>query len=152
MLQDGDRGIVVRFDANHAFPLGEEVEIGVSGQELSEFRGLLQVNDVPLQNATSKGMGTLPTPREATIKQVIDNVEEWESTLVVIKDVKFATGTYSGVQTITDTSGMMSLFTRSQASFADTALPTGEVTITAIVSQYDDAQVNIRSLADVVEQ
>lgn len=152
VLQDGDGGIVVRFDADHAFPLGEEVEIDVSGQELSEFRGLLQVNDVPLQNATSKGMGTLPTPREATIKQVIDNLEEWESTLVVIKDVKFATGTYSGVQTISDTSGMMSLFTRSQASFADAALPTGEVTITAIVSQYDDPQVNIRSLSDVVEQ
>lgn len=152
VLQDGDRGIVVRFDAEHAFALGEELEVDVSNQELSEYNGLLQVNDVPLQNATSKGLGTLPTPREATLKQIIDNLEEWESTLVVIKDVKFDGGTYSGSKTLTDASGTLSMYTRPQASFAESTVPSDEVTITAIVSQFNDAQVNIRKLDDVVEQ
>lgn len=152
VLQDGDRGIVVRFDAEHAFALGEELEVDVSNQELSEYNGLLQVNDVPLQNATSKGLGTLPTPREATLKQIIDNLEEWESTLVVIKDVKFDGGTYSGSKTLTDASGTLSMYTRPQASFAESTVPSDEVTITAIVSQFNDPQVNIRKLDDVVEQ
>ncbi|MBX2873230.1 MAG: nuclease [Saprospiraceae bacterium] len=152
VLQDGDRGIVLRFDAEHAFALGEELEVVVSAQELSEYNGLLQVNDVPLQNATTKGMGTLPTPREATLKQVADNLEEWESTLVVIKDVSFPSGTYAGSQTITDPSGSLTLFTRSQASFSGSTLPNGEVTLTAIVSEFNAAQLNIRNLTDIVEQ
>lgn len=152
VLQDGESGIVIRFDAEHSYALGEELEINVSAQELSEFNGLLQVNNVPLTNVSSKGTGTLPTAREATIKEVLDNLEEWESTLVQIKDVTFAGGTYSGSQTLTDPSGTMALFTRSQASFAATALPDAEVTLTAIVSQYNDPQLNIRNLTDVVEQ
>lgn len=152
VLQDGDHGIVIRFDAEHAFPLGEELEVVVSAQELSEYNGLLQVNDVPLQNATSKGMGTLPTPREATLKQVIDNLEDWESTLVVIKDVSFPSGTFAGSQTVTDPSGTITLYTRNQASFSGSALPNGEVTLTAIVSDFNAAQLNIRNLTDIVEQ
>lgn len=152
VLQDGESGIVIRFDADHAFPLGVELEIDISGQELSEFNGLLQVNEVPLQNATSKGAATLPTPREATIKEVLDNAEDWESTLVVIKDVSFGAGTYAGTNMMADATGSIAIYTRNQASFANNALPDGEVTITAIVSQYNDPQVNIRSLSDVVEQ
>ena len=152
VLQDGEGGIVIRFDAEHSYALGEELEINVSLQELSEFNGLLQVNNVPLTNSNSKGMGTLPTPREATIKQVVDNLEEWESTLVRVKDVSFSGGTYDGAQTLTDPSGSMAMFTRSQATFAATAVPSAEVTLTAIVSQFNDAQLVIRSLSDVVEQ
>ncbi len=152
VLQDGDKGIVIRFDAEHAFALGEELEVVVSLQELSEYNGLLQVNNVPLQNATSKGMATLPTPREATVKEVIDNLEEWESTLVVIKDVSFSSGTFAGSQTITDPSGSIALYTRNQASFSGNSLPNGEVTLTAIVSDFNAAQLNIRNLTDIVEQ
>ncbi|MEZ5044244.1 MAG: DUF5689 domain-containing protein [Saprospiraceae bacterium] len=152
VLQDAEGGIVVRFDANHAFALGEEVEINVSLQELSEFNGLLQVNNVPMANVTSKGMGTLPTPREVTIKEVIDNLESWESTLVKIKDVTFTSGgVYSGNQTLNDASGSILMFTRTQASFANVNVPTTKVSLTGIVSQFNDPQLIIRNLTDVVE-
>ena len=152
VLQDAEGGIVVRFDANHAYALGEEVEINVSLQELSEFNGLLQVNNVPMANVTSKGMGTLPTPREVTIKAVIDNLESWESTLVKIKDVTFTSGgVYSGNQTLSDASGTILMFTRSQASFANVTVPTTKVSLTGIVSQFNDPQLIIRNLTDVVE-
>lgn len=152
VLQDGEGGIVIRFDGEHSYALGEELEINVSAQELSEFNGLLQVNDVPLTNASSKGAGTLPTPREATIKEVLDNLGEWESTLVKIKDVNFSGGKYSDTPTLTDSSGSIALYTRMQATFADTAVPTAEVTLTAIVSEFNTAQLIIRNLTDVLEQ
>ena len=47
VLQDESGGIVVRFEDDHNFALNQEVEVLISGQELSEFNGLLQVNDVP---------------------------------------------------------------------------------------------------------
>lgn len=152
VLQDGEGGIVIRFDAEHSYAMGEELEINVSGEELSEYNGLLQVNEVPLTSATNKGAGTLPTPREATLKEIVDNLEEWESTLVRIKDVSFSGGNYGDAQTLTDESGSISLYTRGAASFAETAVPSGEVTLTAIVSQFNDPQLNIRNLTDVVEQ
>ena len=52
--------------SSHSFTLGTEIEVNISGQELSEFNGWLQVNNVPLGNATAVGTGTV-TPRTATI-------------------------------------------------------------------------------------
>ncbi|MCH2082838.1 MAG: DUF5689 domain-containing protein [Saprospiraceae bacterium] len=151
VIQDGSGGIVVRFEDVHSFALGEELEVVVSGEELSEFNGLLQVNNVPNESALSFGNGTLPDPRVATVQEVIDNLEDWESTLVVISGVSIsgADGVYNGLTTITDASGSIGMFTRGDASFSSTALPSDEVTLTAIVSQFNDPQIVIRNLNDI---
>lgn len=150
VLQDGASGIVVRFSADHTFNVGDSLVVNVGGVELSEFNGLLQLNNVPLTNATSPGAGTLPTPRTATIAQVLANLEAWESTLVRISNVTFPQGgTYSGSKDITDGTGTTVLFTRTAASFAGTTVPGGTVTVTAVVSQFTTAQLNIRTLSDV---
>jgi DNA/RNA endonuclease YhcR with UshA esterase domain len=150
VLQDGASGIVVRFSADHTFNVGDSLVINVGGVELSEFNGLLQLNNVPITNATSPGAGTLPTPRTATIAQVLANLEAWESTLVRISNVTFPQGgTYSGSKDITDGTGTTVLFTRTAASFAGTTVPGGTVTVTAVVSQFNTAQLNIRTLSDV---
>ncbi len=152
VIQDASGGIVVRFNDEHQFALGEEVEIDVSGQELSEFNGLLQVNNVANNNAVSFGPGTLPTPRVTTVAEIIDNLEEWESTLVTIEDISFTEGgTYNGQKTLEDDTGQIAMFTRSQASFASNTVPGGQFTIVAIVSQFDDAQIVIRNLNDIIE-
>jgi len=150
VLQDASGGIVVRFSAAHNFDLGDEVEVSVDGQELSEFNGLLQVNNVPNNAATSTGSGTLPTPRVATVAQINANLNAWESTLVKVNVATLSGGaTYSGSRTLSDGTGSIILFTRSQATFSGAALPTGNVDVVAIVSQFNDAQLSIRSLSDV---
>ncbi|MEL7424303.1 MAG: DUF5689 domain-containing protein [Bacteroidota bacterium] len=152
VLQDDSGGIIIRFADDHSFALGEDIEIVVSGQELSEFNGLLQVNNVPNANAVSFGPGMLPEPREATIQDILDNSEAWESTLVTIEDVSFTEGgTYNGLKTLQDATGSIGMFTRSDASFSTSAVPAGEFTIIAIVSQFNDPQVLIRNLNDIIE-
>lgn len=149
-LQDGASGIIVRFSADHTFNVGDSLVINIGGVELSEFNGLLQLNNVPIANATRPGAGTLPTPRTATIAQVLANLEAWESTLVRIVNVTFPQGgTYSGSKDITDGTSTMTLFTRTAASFAGSNVPTGTVTVTGVVSQFTTAQLNIRNLSDV---
>ncbi len=151
VLQDASGGIVVRFAAAHSFNLGDSLVINIGGVEISEFNGLLQLNNTPNANATQAGSGTLPTPRTATIAQILANREAWESTLVRVTGVTFPQGgTYSGSKNITDGTGTMAMFTRSAASFASANVPTGAVTITAVVSQFTDAQLIIRNLSDVV--
>lgn len=153
VLQDASGGIVIRFSDNHDFALGEDVEIVVSGLELGEFRGLLQVNNVPNANATSYGNGTLPEPRVATISEVLSNVEAWESTLVRINGISFTDdGTYQGVKMLTDGTDEITIFTRNDANFAGDNVPGGTFSIIAVVSEFEEtAQINIRNLSDIIE-
>ena len=154
VLQDASGGIVVRFAANHNFALGEELEINVGSLELSTFFGLLQINNVPLANAASFGPGTMPAPRVVTVAQAVANLNNWESTLVRIVNVSIAGGgTYSGSKTISDGTGEMVLFTRSQATFSGTTVPAGQVTITGVLTRYDNPgatpQLTMRNLSDM---
>ena len=63
VLQDDSGGIIVRFADNHSFALGEDIEIIVSGEELSEFNGLLQVMcsaRLILANGADPALGSVP--------------------------------------------------------------------------------------------
>lgn len=150
IIQDGTAGILVRFTSPHNFALGEDVEVVVSGQELSEYFGLLQVNNVPLSNSVSFGNGTLPNPRVATVQEILDNVDEWESTLVQVNNVTLSgASTFAGNLTVTDASGSITMFTRNSASFANTAVPGGAVNLIAVVSDFDGTQLSMRNGGDV---
>ena len=150
VIQDGSGGIVVRFQDQHVFPLGQKLEIVVSGQELSEFNGLLQVNAVPNGNATDLGAGTMPTPRVATVQDVINNSEDWESTLVEIKAASITgSSTFNGLTTVSDGTANIDMFTRGQASFAGSNVPADAVDMVAVVSQFTNVQLVIRNLEDV---
>ncbi len=150
VLQDGAFGVVVRFTEAHSFDLGEELEVDVSGLQLNEFNGLLQVNNVFLDRATSKGTGTLPAPRVATVAEILANAETWESTLVKVENATLSGGAiFSGNRTLTDATGSIILYTRSAASFANEPLPTGTVNVTGILAQFNDYEITIRNLDDV---
>ncbi len=153
VLQDTSGGIVIRFSADHTFVLGSEVEIQVGGQELSEFNGLLQVNNVPVSLAKNLGAGVLPTPKVVTVQEVLTSMQgdqKLESTLVKILNATFPDGgSYSGSKNVTDGTGTIVLFTRSQATFANSNVPTGAVTLVGVVSDFNAPQVAIRNLTDI---
>lgn len=150
VVQDETGGIVIRFSDFHEFSLGEDVEVDVSGLELSEFNGLLQVNNVPNSNALSYGPGTLPEPREVTVQEILDNSEDWESTLVRVMDIEFTEGgSFSGAKTLEDPTGTIATFTRNDASFSGSSVPDGTFTLTAMVSEFNDPQLTIRNLNDI---
>lgn len=150
-LQDGSAGIVVRFVENHCYDLGDEIEVDVSGQELSEFNKLLQVNNVPSARAQLLRSGVSVAPRVATIAEISANFDAWESTLVKISGATITgtPATYSGNKTLTDGSGSIPMFTSASAVFASTPYPTAAVSITAIVSDFNGKQVLLRNLNDV---
>ena len=150
-IQDASAGIVVRFQSDHTFNLGDEVEVVVSNQELSEFRGLMQVNGVPNEFSVSMGAGTLPTPREATVQEILNNAEAWESTLVMIKGANLSGNTvFSGSVNVSDGTGTIPLFSSSRSNFAEQPVPSTPVDMTAIVSVFNDPQLVIRNINDVI--
>ena len=152
VLQDATAGIVVRFTGNHSYNLGDEIEVEVSNQELSEFNGLMQVNNVSLdKSGVLFGGTTTIVPRTATIAEINTNFNAWESTLVKIVGATISGGgtPISGGKTVTDASGSIAMYTQTYATFANSATPSGTVTITAIISDFNDKQIAIRNMADI---
>ena len=149
-LQDGTAGIVVRFDAEHFFNLGDEIEVIISEQEISEFNKLLQVNNVPVDNGSVISTGNTLTPRTATIAEINTNFNAWESTLVKIVNASITGGaTLSGNRTVGDGTGTIAMFTQTAATFSGTATPAAPVTLTAIVSDFNAKQIIMRNGNDI---
>ena len=152
----GGAGITVRFSTPNTFGLGTKLHIDISNQTLYSYNGLLEVTGVTTSVgvvntlATVTGTGTI-TPRVTTIADLLTNGEAWESTLVQLSGITISGGgTYSGTTTLSDGTGnTVALYTRSGAFFATSAYPTGPVTITAMVSDFNARQLNIRTTADV---
>jgi len=147
---DGSAGILVRFSANHSYNVGDEVEVEVSNQELSEFNKLLQVNNVQLDKSGALTSGNTPVVRIATVAEVNANSEAWESTLVKIVGATLSGGgtPISGGKTVTDATGSIPIFTQSYATFASATTPSAAVTMTAIVSDFNGKQVILRNMND----
>ncbi len=151
-FQNGDRGILIRFSSDHSFNLGDQLKLTVSGQEVSEFRGLLQINNVPLFNAELTGNGSLPTPKQITIDEILEDNNRYESTRVIIAGAMLSGGSTYGAGDITvdDGTETISLFTFSTTSYANEPVPSGTVNVTAVVSQFDDnPQLLINAASDV---
>lgn len=154
VIQDASGGIIVRFQDEHSIPLNENVRVDISGMELSEYQGWLQINGVPNERAIRLGAGTSPTPAVVTIDQILADFDSYESTLVKIENAEIqGSGTFSGANDVTDGTGTITMFTRGAASFSGEFIPSGMVTITAIVSQGGNdevMQISIRDRTDVV--
>ena len=158
VIQDASGGVVVRFDATHSFALGDSVVINVTGQTLSEYNGLLQIGgtspSVPLSYGTKVGTGAI-TPRVVTASDLIANMagsQSWESTLIKINNVTFSTTTFTTSTNVIDATGTVLLYTDCtgtfQATFANASIPVG-TSVTAIVSEFNGLQLNVRSPSDI---
>lgn len=150
IVQDANAGILVRFTTTHTLALNDSVHIDLSGGTLEVYNGLLEVTGLLSSAVTSFGPVTV-TPRTATISQVLANGTAWESTLVKITGATITGGTtYSGNKTITDASGNMIMYTAGGASFATTTYPTGTVSLTGYINNFNGTiELMLRNLTDV---
>ncbi len=155
-IQDDDAGIVVRFVGNHNFDMGTELEINVSGVELSQFQGLLQLNNVSLQSTQVVSTGNEVQPIPLTIADILSNFDQYESRLVFISDADITKAdggsTFAFSTTVNDGTGEIDMFTRPQATFADVNFPTETVSIVGILSiggTQETRQISIRNLDDI---
>ena len=152
LQEAGGAGIVIRFDATHEIGLGTELDVNVGGLELSEFNGLLQVNDVPLGRALPIGAGSID-PEVVSIEDLVDDIEAYESQLVRINGVTLNGDDYAFDTEVTDGNESITLFGTTYSTFANTSVASNEVDLIAIASQGgNDAipQLVIRNLDDVV--
>ncbi len=144
-------GMAIRFSGFHRFPIGTKLRVVfASPMPMTSFRGLLQIENIPTGNAYDLGPGVLPQPTQLTINEAINQMERYQSTLIRINNVNISGGnTFNGNLDISDGTGQMLLYTYSWASFAANTVPTSTVTLTGILSVYDNPQLLLRSLNDI---
>ncbi|RQO30929.1 hypothetical protein DBR32_09465 [Taibaiella sp. KBW10] len=150
IIQQGNKGIMIRFTSAHSFNLGDSVVVITNGTSLEEFRGTLQVNNTQLSTASRVGTGTI-TPTILTLLDLNNNFEAHESTLVKILNATVAgSGSFGGNQTLSDGTATITLYTATGASFSGTATPTTAKNFSGIAGQYDATkQLQMRNITDV---
>jgi hypothetical protein len=149
-LQDGTGAVALRFSGNHTFNLGDRISIFAGSLEISDYNGLLQINNIPTGNASLSEIGISVEAQPVTIQQILANVKAYESRVVTIRNVTIAAGgTFAGDKTMNDGTGSISLFTRNEATFAANTVPTGSFTLTGIVSVFNTPNIIIRNMSDV---
>jgi len=118
---------------------------------LVEFSGLLEVSTVA--SMVNHGQAIVqPTPLQIPIPTV---GEPLESQLIEIQNVTFTTtGAFAGGNStvqVTDGTNLLDVRINGSTNIAGTAIPTGPVTITALVGQYNtNYQIVPRDLNDIV--
>ena len=151
VIQDETAGIMLRFINFHDLNLGDKVRVHVGTAELSEFNGLLQINNVPNGNAIVLQTGVSVEPTETTIANLLDNIDTFESTLIRITNATITGGSnFQGERTVNDGTGNIIMFTRNDATFAGEPVPTDAVILTAVVTIFNnEPQIFIRNLNDI---
>jgi hypothetical protein len=149
MDEHGD-GIALRFQSWHSLDMSLEVRIVSSNLPITRFNGLLQVDEIPLGNAVVLAQTDMPEPVVTTIQDLKNNINDYESTLVLIEDAMLpGGGTFAGNVVVTDNTGSIDMYTTNWASFANSPITGGRYNITAIASIYNSPQLQIRNLDDL---
>ena len=87
IIQDETAGIMVRLTSNNTdFLSGDVVEIKIQDQSLEQFNGLLQLNNVPVENVTETAQGTLPEAKVISAAQLLTG--DYESQYVAVENVQ----------------------------------------------------------------
>lgn len=156
-LQDGDAAINVRLTRSSNLQQGDSVRIALNGAILSEFSGVVQLDNVDTdKNIVVQKSDVALAPLVLTIPEIDLSIHE--SRLIQLNDVQFKASEFN--KTFADVVNQYaqnryfedfdgnSLYIRTSgfADFAGDTLPTGSGSMVCIVSEYNgDLQLILRS-------
>lgn len=115
--------------------------IQVSGT-LSEFNGLLQINEGALSSYSVEGNPGVPEPQDVTLSDIKTNGEDYESELVRITGIQFqdASGTFDNQTSYTVTNGREILTYRVQGTdetnFGGRPIPSGQFDYEGVTGEF----------------
>lgn len=148
VIMDATGGITMRFTSNHSFNEGDQVEIPLDGGTLSEFNGLLQLEDIASGSVTVVSTGNAVPPTTVTVATLLASPETYESRLVKVINATLAGNTtYSGTLDLSDGTGTIDLFSRFTCTFAASPVPCGTLEVVGILGQFTGYQFQLRDPA-----
>lgn len=148
IIQDETAGIMVRITSNNTdFLSGDVVEVKIQGLSLEQYNGLLQLNNVPVENVTETAQGTLPEAKVISAAQLLTG--DYESQYVAVENVQVVdsdlgkTWVTGGTNTsITIESATGETFVVYSARYSDAlaaaTVPDGSGTLKGIAQRFND--------------
>jgi hypothetical protein len=138
--------------------LHSQVDIDINGGIVSTFNGDMQIKGLTTTNFSKVDSNVVVAPRITTVRQVLDSIQLWASSVVQLQNVSITAGTTNTTganYNITDATGTIVTFVRNTAGIT---IPSGNaMSITGYVSIFQSAttgvitpQIIIRTAADVV--
>lgn len=155
-IQDGSRGIRVRFTANSSLSQGDSIRVYLKGTYLDEYNGLLQLDSVDIDN------NIIIQKNNVAIEPLTLDLQNvtgaYQSQLVKIENVEFTSGdlgkTWADAVNqsarnlnLTDCNGNTVLVrTSGYANFAGDVIPEGNGTLIGVVGVFGtDIQIYVRN-------
>lgn len=144
ILQGGERGIAV-YGASSSYNLGDSLVIDISGDEVDDYKGTLELKIAKGKQNNIQVVGTKKTvtPKQLKISELNASYgakySAYENTLVKIVNATVSGGsTYgsNGNRTLNDGSGSLTLFTGSASTFVNDPLPAGTKTYVGVFGRY----------------
>lgn len=151
----GKAGIVVTFDADHNFAMGDEIEINVSKKTLAKVDEEIILQRLSPSDASKTGTGTV-TPKETTTAEIATNKAAFDGTLVSVAANDFTPVSqgykiYFGTFAIKDAAGIINSRVASNATFLATQFLPSVSKATGIVRiSGNDVFLDIRNTSDVI--
>ena len=151
----GASGLVVR-QTSGAFnddiadgTISQGTELQVTGT-LSEFNGLLQINEGDLSDYSVGEEGPVPAPQAVSLADITGSGEDYESELVTVQGLSFQRPDWQGPQwtfqndrsyPVSDGSATLTFRMQgsSETQLADTPVPKGSFTYTGVVGEFNSA-------------
>lgn len=164
-FQDATGGLAIRQTAGDFFDdvadgtVTTGTRLRLTGT-LSEFRGLLQINEGDLASYEILGQGGNVTPQAVTLQELIDSGEDYEAELVEVEGLTVAeTGTFTAATSYDATDASATLTDGLRIPNADDTdvdglpIPEEEFTFTGVVGQFtfDDPAVSGYQLLAIEE-
>jgi hypothetical protein len=164
-LQDETNAIKLGLTSSSDFYIGDKIRVSLQGATITRDNNMLMIDNLdPYVNLIKQDVGLDLTPEVVTINDlaIVGIYTPYQAKLVRLDNVEFlcsemcktwanAITQYDENRTLVDTLGN-AIIVRSSgyASFAGATLPSGQGSITAVVSQYGGTlQLTIRSLDEV---
>jgi len=162
IFQDSTGGIT-GFNSGSGLFVGDSVRIYLKGVTISAYHDLMQLQNFSMENNIVKIDAGIPlTPKTITIEEAGNLINQYQSTLVKLENVQFATSelgfTYADSANhktenhmlVDDQGNMIPVRTSGYSDFANKLLPQGHGSIVAILGRYDsDPQLLLRNVDDV---
>lgn len=142
-IQDETSGIVFRGETHdHGYNLGDEIKVtGTRGH----YNNLEQING-NVADITKISHKKLPTPKEVTVEEILNNGEKYESQRVILKDVQI--GSESNNNTPITQNGKTINIYRLNPTFAQNA--NSKIDLIAVVGQFkDNYQLRVAQKSDI---
>ena len=156
-VQDETAGLQIRFTSDAAFAFGDEVEIDLSGQELSYFSGALQANNVPNEAVTVLSSDNAIVAKEVTVAEFMNNT--YDAQYVALPDVQVTEadlgktfvvgGAHTSINVEDKTGNSFVIFSSKYTTFGDEQVPQGAGVLKGIsMINNGKMQIGLTSLED----